>query len=258
VDYLYDGSFEGFLCCIHAHYYKKRAEGIYPENYYQRTMLQPFFIVETEAEKAEKVYKAIQNKMSNASLQRVYRAFLSDDIQKETKLLHYLVLGFRIGKKVDALHSETVVYQVQQLEHKVAAEQHRLLGLVRFSAIDGKKEKDISSDTGRHILYSAIEPDHDILELIADHFAKRLPEETFIMHDTKREKALFCQNGDWYLGYLRKDLSYAVAEDELEYRKLWKKYFNSIAITERTNLDCQKRCMPVRYWKNLTEFHSYP
>jgi probable DNA metabolism protein len=40
---------------------------------------------------------------------------------------------------------------------------------------------------------------------------------------------------------------------EKEYQDLWKKYFETIAIKERTNPRCQKNFMPVRYWKNLTE-----
>ncbi len=250
MDYLYDGSFEGFLCCVYAHYYKEKAQGIYLEQQYQRTMLQPFFTIETEADKAERVYEAIQKKISNDSLRRVYKVFLSGDEEKEIKLLQYLILGFKIGKKVDSLHALTETYSVQQLEHKVGAEQHRLLGLVRFSVI----EKEGYEQSGQ-ILYSAIEPDHDVLELIADHFAQRLPMENFILHDLRREKAAFCQKKHWYIGKLGKEVSFSAAREELEYRALWKKYFESIAIFERTNPNCQKRCMPVRYWKNLTEFH---
>lgn len=255
MDYLYDGSFEGFLCCVYAHYYKEKANGIYPEEDYQRSMLYPFYLVNTESEKAERVYEAIQNKISNASLRRVYRTFLSNDPQKETKLLHYLILGFRKGRMIDSLHSVSEVYNVQQIEKKVANEQHRLLGLIRFSTIEESKEGSNLESKVHQILYAPIEPDHNILELIADHFAKRLPMETFILHDLRREKAVFCQDGNWYLGDLNRNTRFTVTEDELGYRSLWKKYFDSIAILERTNPACQKRCMPVRYWKNLTEFH---
>lgn len=41
--------------------------------------------------------------------------------------------------------------------------------------------------------------------------------------------------------------------DERQYQKLWKQYFETIAIRERTNPRCQKTLMPVRYWKHLTE-----
>ena len=44
-----------------------------------------------------------------------------------------------------------------------------------------------------------------------------------------------------------------LAEDEMMYQNLWKKYFDSIAIEQRRNERCQKNMMPVKYWKNLTE-----
>ena len=48
-----------------------------------------------------------------------------------------------------------------------------------------------------------------------------------------------------------------ISADERHYRRLWKSYFENIAIKERTNPRCQKNFMPVRYWKHLTENVSY-
>jgi probable DNA metabolism protein len=42
-------------------------------------------------------------------------------------------------------------------------------------------------------------------------------------------------------------------DDEKEYRKLWKKFYDSVAIEERKNEKCRMGQMPKRYWKNLTE-----
>ncbi|MGL5152900.1 MAG: DUF4130 domain-containing protein, partial [Clostridium sp.] len=40
---------------------------------------------------------------------------------------------------------------------------------------------------------------------------------------------------------------------EDNYTDLWKEYFKSVTIKERTNPKLQKRMMPKRYWENLTE-----
>jgi probable DNA metabolism protein len=40
---------------------------------------------------------------------------------------------------------------------------------------------------------------------------------------------------------------------EEAYRNLWRNYFDSMAIKERTNPRCQRNLMPARYWKNLPE-----
>jgi len=249
-DYLYDGSFEGFLTCIYHHYYGEKASGIYPRDQYQASLLAECSIVETEEEKASRVYEAIEEKISTDDLRRIYRAFLSSDPEKENKLLQYIRLGFKRGSAISLLHSNPIVLDVQKCEYKVSIETHRIKGLARFSAIrhsnaDGKEQE---------ILYCCFEPDHDILELVADHFADRLKSDPFIIHDKRRNKAVFAAGGCWYISdFTDKDLS-LLGESEAEYRDLWKKYFETIAIKERINPSCQKRMMPVRYWKNLTEF----
>lgn len=250
VDYLYDGTFEGFLTCIYEHYYTEKAAAIYPKDQYQASLLSSFHVVNTEEEKATRVYEAIEEKISREDLRRIYRVFLSSDFEKENKLLQYIRLGFRKGSAVSLLHGNPVVFQVQQCEKKVSVETHRMKGLIRFSAL--RSGSNVAGE--REVLYCCVEPDHDVLELIADHFSDRLKSEPFIIHDKTRNKAVFSQGGNWYISdFSDRDLL-LYGEGEKEYRDLWKEYFETIAIKERINPKCQKRMMPVRYWKNLTEF----
>ncbi|HIU25940.1 MAG TPA: TIGR03915 family putative DNA repair protein [Candidatus Copromorpha excrementigallinarum] len=242
LDYLYDGTFEGLLTCVHHHYYTDRASGIFRGEYYQSNMLGGFMEVETDPHKAAVVYEAVERKISSYDLKRVYRAFLSEEDNKEMKILRYLVLGFREGGRISMLHGNPVVFDLQQAEYKVTREVDRMLGLLRFSAVKGG------------ILYSAIEPDNDILELIAGHFCDRLKNDPFIVHDLKRKKALIAYRRQWYISAFEEKDTPEAAEDEIKYRRLWKSYFENIAIKERTNPRCQKNFMPVRYWKHLTEF----
>jgi probable DNA metabolism protein len=57
---------------------------------------------------------------------------------------------------------------------------------VRFSLISKQGDDEL--------FYSKIEPDHDILPVIAPHFADRVSVMKFILHDKKRDKAVFCEN----------------------------------------------------------------
>jgi len=41
---------------------------------------------------------------------------------------------------------------------------------------------------------------------------------------------------------------------EVEYRRLWKQFYNTIAIEGRTNPRCRMKLMPKRYWGQMTEF----
>ena len=241
VDYLYDGTFEGFLSCVYAHYYEEKASGIFPATGYQANFLGKPRLISTDGDKALKVYDAIENKISSADIERVYRVFLSSAPDKENKLLKYIVMGFKTGSRIRLLHGDPVVFDVQQIEHKVAREAERLCGLIRFTALRGG------------VLYSPIEPDHDVCELLARHFCERFKNDPFIIHDKKRSKALVASGGDFYISEFTSESLPALDGDEIEYRALWKKYFDAIAIRERTNPRCQKNLMPVRYWKNLTE-----
>lgn len=248
VDYLYDGTFFGFLTAIYHHYYKEKAAGIYPADRYQSSLLHPSYTIETNAEQAERVYEAIGKKISEEALKRVFYVFLSNHPDKDNIALRYLLLGFRLGGKISNLHSHPVVLDAQTLSKKVSFEVHRLTGLVRFSAI---KHGVVAGE--KEILYAHIEPDHDVLELLGEHFTDRFRNDPFILHDIRREKGLFYQNGEWVISPLERKVFSNLPEEEREYRRLWQLYFNAIAIEQRANSRCQRNFMPVRYWKHLTE-----
>ncbi len=263
MDYLYDGSFEGFLSCVYHHYYDDKASGIFPINCYQNNILKPYRIVETDEGYAQKVYNAIDSKISTSALKRVYYVFLSNCERKENIALDYIQLGFKLGCGLDALHGHPVVYEAQRIAQKVSFEAHRLTGLVRFSVLvlnTSLPQSDCENAIIRYksgvsdeLLYAKIEPDHDVLELMADHFADRFKGNPFLIHDARRKKALYSAAGHWYIAPINeKDLP-AQSQEERFYRLMWKNYFNGISIEARVNPQCQKRMMPVRYWKNLTE-----
>ena len=241
-DYLYDGTFDGLLTCIHFHYYNEKAEGIYIKENYQANILRSSVTVETDTVKAETVYKAIRDKISPFDLRRVYKAFMSSDPEKENKILNYVRYGFKHGSSISMLHGEPIVFAIQSIEKKVNNEIHRLKGLIRVFELE------------EGILYSQIEPDHDIVEFLAYHFTDRYKNEPFIIHDMKRSKALVAYQGEWYLTHFTKENITGYSEAEQEYSRLWKRYFETIAIKERKNERCQKNLMPQRYWKNMTEF----
>lgn len=243
IDYLYDGTFEGILTCIHHHYYTEKASGIFRRDEYQSTMLGGYMEVETDAVKATTVYEAIERKISSHDLRRIYKAYLSTDKDKETKILKYVVLGFRKGAGVSMMHGNQTVFDIQSIEKKVDVERERMLQFVRFSVMKN------------NVLYGRIEPDNDVLELVAGHFCDRYKNDPFIIHDVGRHKALIAYRKSWYISQFDDTDVPELSADEYDYRRLWKHYFDNIAIKERINPRCQKNFMPVRYWKHLTEMN---
>lgn len=242
IDYLYDGSFEGILTCIYEHYYSEKAAGIFCRDEYQASMLQPCRMVATDEKKADMVYEAISRKISGYDLKRLYKVYRSDVPDRETDILNYVRLGFARGSAVSMLHGDPVVFRIQSAEHKVNREIDRLNGLIRFTVLGGR------------VLYSAVEPDSDMIEFLAPHFCDRYKNEPFIIHDAGRNKALVHGNGIWYICEFTSGDIPQPDEEEKIYRRLWKNYFDTIAIKQRINPRCQSNFMPLRYRKHLTEF----
>ncbi|MCL2493701.1 MAG: TIGR03915 family putative DNA repair protein [Clostridiales bacterium] len=245
MNYLYDKSFEGFLTCVWHDYYSERAEGICAaDGDYQLDLLRYGQTVETDAEKAARVLEAIERKISVWDAERLYRVQRTNEPEKEMKMLRYIRLGFRIGGRLRLLHGDPVVLAVQKAEQRLGAEAHRFCGILRFSSL------------GNNLLYASIEPDNDILEFIAPHFADRFRWDPFLIHDLRRGKALFAYNKEWKIAPLPADTKFAFSAEEDSFRTLWKRYFDAMAIKERTNPACQRRFLPARYWKHLPEMQN--
>lgn len=241
MDYLYDGSFDGLLTAIYQSYYEEKADGIYPVDNYQYSLLTASRQVATVPELAAKVYDAVERKISPQALRRVYYVYLANHPQKENLILKYLRLGFKLGPEVDSYHTHPAVLPVQELAKKVSFEAHRFYGLLRFAE-------------ARNYLYAALEPDHNILILLADHFADRLKQENFIIHDKKRNLAVIYDRKDWYLTDFPQEAKILISEQEAFYQELWTRYFTQIGIENRKNKRLQAHFVPQRYRHNLVEF----
>ena len=239
--YIYDGSFDGFLSAIYACYYIKTPDNIESENDYDIDMLYEDKLIETDIIKSNKVSFAISNKISNDCLIHVYQAFLSEGVGIEFKLFKYIQLGFRIGKKINDFLTDEIVNEVEKCSRKVGIEAHRFLGLVRFQEFKGG------------ILYAAIQPTHNILELIGNHFKARLSNEKWIIHDVSRRIGIVYENNEWILQDIKFEKLESHEREELFYQNLWKIFHKSVAIKERTNEKLQMQHMPKKYWNNLIE-----
>lgn len=252
MNYLYDGTFEGFLTCVYQHYYFEKAQNIAHEDDFQETLLTQSQVVITDTKKAEKVQDAIISKISRYDLMRIYKTLGSIVSDREMKCLRYLELGFKIGKTIQNLHGDPIVADVEEADSKFGFEIHRLYGLIRFNVVRPAGSLK-SKDEIHEILYAKIEPDNDVLEFLVYHFKDRYKNNPFIIHDEKRDKALVYGSGKWYITDFTDSSLLEFTESETEYQRLWKMYFETIAIRERVNPRCQRNLMPVRYWKNLTE-----
>jgi probable DNA metabolism protein len=244
--FVFDGSFEGLLTSIYEAYYNKnKPEEIIPSWQFQPTLITEPIYIKTDEEKSSRVYKAIKNKISKRALELIYHTYLSEIDGCCSQIYNYIKLGFKLGSQVDLYLHEDSVLNIHNINNKVTNECHRMLGFVRFKSI-------------ANMYYSTIEPDHNILGLIASHFSARLPNENWIIHDVKRSLAVFYNKREWILTpfTIENINNFTIKEEPELYESLWKDFYKTIAIADRINPGYQKRNMPQRYWKHLTEFEK--
>jgi len=242
VVYLYDGTFEGLLTAIYEGYYlKKKPDSIINENRYNRNLLDEEILIFSDEEKASKVGKAINDRLSTYVFSEILNCFLSEDYDAGTVIFKYLIYGFKIGRRsIDNLSIRNVSDFVK-LSTKVKGETHRMLGLLRFTELKSG------------ILYSRMEPTYNISMLIAPHFAERMNNEIWVIHDLKRELGIFYNKEKWHIAELKESEYVEFSNDEQIFQNLWKKYFKTIAIEEKINPKLQMSMMPKKYWKHLIE-----
>lgn len=242
MDYLYDGSFDGFLSCVYHNYKTKKASGIYERNLYQYSIMNDYMIIDTDFNFADIVYNAIETKISKEAMNMIFYAFLSCEKDKDNIILKFIDFGFKKGKIAIDMYTNDCVLPIREIYTRVSREEHGFLGLLRFSDIGG-------------ILYAKYCPDNNITVLITEHFADRYKYERFVIHDEKRNIASVYADEKWEIIDASKVNMISLSDNELMLHKLWKEYFTTLAIEGRKNPKLQNQKVPKKYRKNITEFN---
>lgn len=237
---VYDGSFDGFLCCVfYAVYARQLPAAIYTRQDMQPTLLETT-IVETEPDKAQRVLQSIPGKISTAALEVVQTVFLSCLDEKELALLRFLLLGYQNGGKILSMLGHPDVAPVFAAQRHLGGEAHLLKGFVRFADYGG-------------VLAATITPKNFVLPFIAGHFISRYSQENFMIYDKTHKAALIYEDRQKRIVQLEDITFPQIGEEEKNYQKLWKQFYHTIAIEARYNPKCRMTHMPKRYWENMTE-----
>lgn len=242
IQYIYDGSFDGLLTAIYEAYYRRELpDEILSQDSPQQSLFVEKIYIETDEEKARRVYSSIKTKISEFALRNCFYVFLTEREDRGTLIYKYLRLGWKVGKEIDQNLKNDIVLEVHKIRRQVVKEVHLLLGLIRFKQLNSG------------IYYSQIEPDNNIVGLLAPHFAERLSNEYWIIHDVKRNIGVMYNKVEWIIRDLNITGDIKLQDNEEDYQMLWKEYFNTIAIKNKINPKLQRQYMPKRYWKHLIE-----
>ena len=241
---LFDGSFDGFLCVVYAVYYEKIMPlSIQMESQAQLVLDVESCYINTNSERAARVFSAIREKVSIDASYYVYNAFLSYDESRFQSILGYIKLGFKLGHIVDSHLQQDCVRHVHKMANHVGRERHLLLGFCRFA------------ETKQGVYYCEITPKNDVLLLVADHFSQRLMNQQWVIHDKRRGQAAIYDGEYYIIADTPKDATVVYAEGEAETQELWVAFFNALAIDARKNKKLQRQLLLLYFRGNMTEFN---
>jgi probable DNA metabolism protein len=245
VVYRYDGTLDGFLCCVYESYANKEMPAAILGPGDEQLSLLATRDVETDVFRAARVLKSIPARISEDALYLVERVMLTCMPEREKRLLEFLHLGYRKGSMVmDMLHDDAVAPLLAAVTH-LGREAHLYLGFVRFTENAG-------------VLAAVIEPKNRVLPLIAQHFVDRYPNESFVIFDRTHREALVSQRGRGRVAPL--EALELPDPDDLEraVRALWRRFHQTVGIDQRKNYACQRTHLPLRYRRVMTEFEFDP
>ena len=235
----YDGRFEGFLCCIFESYVNKEFPIAFSGDEECWSLYDVRYIV-TSRKHAQRVYQSILRR-SRVAADVIRRGFLTCLPEKELHLYTLVKKLYDEGPAFLQNSSDPVYNPVARALRHMSGELEKLRGFVRFSDYGG-------------VLGAEIEPKNRVLPLLRRHFCDRYANESFFIYDrTHKELLIYAKNHSRLLTVDSLQLALP-SEEEVQFRRLWKRFYETITIKERENPRCQNTCMPKRYRGTMTEF----
>lgn len=249
--FAYDKTFDGLLTVVFDAYFRKT----FPDLLLEEGEPLPLFYDEvvnvvTDEEKSGRVWKGLQKKLSASALSMLTTCWLSELLEVDGFLFRYICKAIDAPKSIELNFGDPDVLELSKIWKRVNWEQTRIVQFARFQkAADGT-------------FFAPFEPVYNALPLTIPHFKDRFADQKWLIYDIKRQYGYYydlkevtevtfeSQESHLITGMLDESM---MAEDEKMLQQMWKTYFKTIAIKERTNPRLHKQHMPVRYWKFLTE-----
>ena len=250
MNYIFDGSYYGYLCCVFEAFERKEFDAIPTTS--QQLEINIFSQkrqIHTDELKALRILTAMNKIIGPQNGKIFYHNFLSDSLSEWINGFRLMEELFRSGKINMQNYGRPDLLRIHQTVKKVSRERHRMKAFIRF----------VKSDNG---LYTAIvEPDFNVIPLVVDFFKNRFTDQQWLIYDIRRKYGFYydCRHVEEVSSYGEDEVQnpYSLEIDldpkEKEFQHLWKTYFKSTTIESRQNLKLHLRHVPKRYWKYLTE-----
>ena len=214
----------------------------------QQQMFCEYRGVDECGEKAVSIERMIKRNLGYNAYWNFYHALLSDDAGKGEAVFKAMQEARRIPDSTKIMEhlSDCNVAKVFELSRRVSNEAHMYKEFIRF--------RELSNG----VLFSEISPRNRVLTCVGEHFSERFPLENWMIYDkTHREFLVHRAKRQWAIvagAEPAREAAENISQDEVEYEKLWKGFFQSVSIKERENPKCQRSNLPLRWRREMTEF----
>lgn len=248
---LYDGTFEGLMTAIFE-VYEYRFEPvkiIAIEKYESESIFTDHHTVITNQEKADRVLKKVETNLGKKGVSQLLRVYLSENETAERLILSAISKSIQHPtQNVLNNFADADMMHIAKITKSVSREIHRMHAFVRFEKLQDD------------VYFSKIEPDFNVLPLIVSHFKNRYQDQKWMIYDLRRHYGIFYDLNEVQFfepaieqTQQLKRTENLLHEEEIQYQKLWQRYFAKTNIPERKNLKLHVQSLPKRYWKYLTE-----
>lgn len=236
----YDGTYAGFLTAVFEGYSLRRDDiEIAAEGRAVPSLLGELH-VETDPEKCGRVRRGLESKISQDTADCVMRAWLSHKPNIDNDLYYFIRLSFRYKRDITGMVQDATVKRTVLAAKATGGEAHKFLGILRFHRMNG-------------YFLADMEPEYEILSLIAPHFIERFNVQPFAIRDLHYKQMLIYREGQAALLPVEE----FPASEELAisdpFEQLWCEYYRNMTIPERRNLRNMMHFIPKRYWKHMPE-----
>lgn len=247
----YDRTFDGMLTVVFDAYARRS----FPQVIQGTDEPLPLFYDEvhpviTDEAKADRVWKALEKKLSKDALSCLTVSYLSELPELDLHLFRCICKNIDSPVSLENNLADDDILFVTNTFRKVLYERLRMMQFIRFQkAADGT-------------YFGIMEPQYNVLPLAIAHFKDRFADQPFVLYDKRRHYGYYYDQHEvtqvtfdeslphFVTGKLDESL---MAEDEKLFQELWRTYFKAVCIRDRLNPRKQRKDMPVRYWKYLTE-----
>jgi len=242
--YLYDNSFESLLRLISKLILLKNN----PDNIKNKITYEPNLldnIIDLELKDISELDIFVNN-FSLEIIHTIYYVYLSENENKELIIYYFLKNALKYHNGIYLHRNLKCVNMAINISNYVGREAHKLKGFLRFKLLKN------------NFYYAEINPTNNVIEILANHFKKRLKDEYWLIKDKLRNiYALYDRKGIYYLSDKEiVNLNLELDSEEEKFEDLWKNFFETIAIKERQNLKVQRNFMPKKYWNYILEMEN--